>query len=206
LKEHTLPRWAEANAAALRGAWTLPGIDPDRTLVVGHSEGGIVAARVAAEEPNVTHVASLAGGGPTQLFDFAEMWGQPKPDDKPGDADKRVKAVYDEWAKIQADPESVKQFWLGHPYRRWASFLKSSTTEELLRSKAKVYLAHGTLDAAVPVKSFDVAVAELRAKGREVTAERVDGADHGFGTAADKGSPDGLRAQFDKLLDWFLPK
>jgi pimeloyl-ACP methyl ester carboxylesterase len=70
LKEHTLPRWAEANAAGLRSAWALPRIDATRTLVVGHSEGGLVAARLAAELTRVTHVASLAGGGPTQLFDF----------------------------------------------------------------------------------------------------------------------------------------
>jgi hypothetical protein len=68
LKEHTLSRWAEANVAALQAAWTLPGIDDSRTLAVGHSEGAIVVARVAAELPKVTHVASLAGGGPTQLF------------------------------------------------------------------------------------------------------------------------------------------
>src|SRR5262245_33525393 len=39
LKEHTLVRWAEANRAALRATWTLPGIDSTWTLVLGHSEG-----------------------------------------------------------------------------------------------------------------------------------------------------------------------
>lgn len=110
LKEHTLPRWAEANAAALRTAWTLRGIDKTRTLVIGHSEGGLVAARVAAEVSQVTHVASLAGGGPTQLFDLAEFQRQPRPDDGTGDADRRVEFVYTEWAKIQKDPESIKEF------------------------------------------------------------------------------------------------
>ena len=80
LKEHTLPRWAEANAAALKAAWTLPGVDAGRTLVIGHSEGAIVAARVAADLPGVTHVASLAGGGPTQLFSLAELASRPRPD------------------------------------------------------------------------------------------------------------------------------
>src|SRR5262249_54419891 len=118
LKEHTLARWAEANAAALRAAWTLPGIDATRTLVMGHSEGGIVAARVAAELPQITHVASLAGGGPTQLFDLAETRGQPRADDKLGDAERRVQEVYEEWAKVQKDAESISKFWMGHPYRR----------------------------------------------------------------------------------------
>ncbi|HMX28513.1 MAG TPA: hypothetical protein PKC13_23200, partial [Blastocatellia bacterium] len=73
LTEHTPDRWGEAIGASLKAAWQLPGIDAGKTLVVGHSEGGIMAARVAAENPQVTHVASLAGGGPTQLFDLVEI-------------------------------------------------------------------------------------------------------------------------------------
>ncbi|MFN0055736.1 MAG: dienelactone hydrolase family protein [Planctomycetales bacterium] len=203
--EHTLPRWAEANVAALRACWTLPGIDPDRTLVVGHSEGGIVAARIAALVPQVTHVASLSGGGPSQLFDLVELQRQPRPNDKPGDAEQRVQGVYDEWARIQADPDSITQSWLGHPYRRWSSFLKHGVTDELLRSQAKVYLAHGSLDAAVPVQAFDVVVAELRARGRNLTFERLEGADHGFHTAEmPPGSPEGLQSLFGRVLTWIL--
>jgi pimeloyl-ACP methyl ester carboxylesterase len=205
LKEHTLPRWAEANVAALRAVWTLPGIDRTRALVIGHSEGGIVAARVAAEVPDVTHVASLAGGGPNQLFSLAESRGQPRPDDKPGSAARRILAVYDEWAKVQEDPDSTTRFWLGHPHRRWSTFLKTSVTEELLRSKAKVFLAQGTLDTAVPPTGHDVLVAELKAKKRDVTAVRVEGADHGFRKQDDpKGSPEGMRMILGQALEWFL--
>src|SRR5262249_21910760 len=182
LSEHTLPRWAEANAAAVRAAWTLPGVDTSRTLVAGHSEGGIVAARVAAELPRVTHVASLAGGGPSQLFDLAETRARPQKGDQPGDAARRRQSVYDEWARIQKDPDSITQFWLGHPYRRWSSFLKHSVAEELVRSKARVYIAHGTLDPVIPVAAHDMLAAELRARGRDVTEERLEGGDHGFNT------------------------
>ncbi len=207
LKEHTLPRWAEANVAALRAVWTLPGIDASRALVMGHSEGGIVAARVATELPQVTHVASLAGGGPTQLFSLAESRGQPRPGDQPGDAARRRQAVYDEWAKIQADPDSISRFWLGHPYRRWSSFLKTSVAAELSRTKAQVFLAQGTLDAAVPVAGHDVLVAELRAQGRDLSAERIDGADHGFRKKDEaKNSTDGIHSLFARVLDWCLAK
>jgi dipeptidyl aminopeptidase/acylaminoacyl peptidase len=189
LKEHTLSRWAEANAAALRAAWTLPGIDDSRTLAVGHSEGGIVVARVAAELPKVTHVASLAGGGPTQLFSLAESFGQ---------------GVFAEWTKIQKDPDSTK-LWLGHPYRRWSSFCASSVAEELARSKAKVYLAQGTKDKNQPATGHDVLVAELRSKGRDVTAERLEGVDHSFGKPDDPpGPPAGMQALFGRVVDWFL--
>jgi dipeptidyl aminopeptidase/acylaminoacyl peptidase len=205
LKEHTLTRWGEANVAALRAAWTLPDIDRTRSLVVGHSEGGIVAARIAAELVDVTHVASLAGGGVTQLFDLAERAGQLQPNDKPGDAARRRQEVYEEWAKIRRDPDSTSRFWMGHPYRRWSSFLTHSVMSELSRTKARVFLAHGSLDTSSSVVAFDALVAELLARGRDVTFERVEGADHGFRLATDpQGYPAGMEKILAQALDWFL--
>jgi len=205
LREHTLPRWAEANMAALRAVWMLPDVDASRTLVVGHSEGGIVAARVAAELAGVTHAASLAGGGPTQLFDFVANASRVRPDDKPDDAGRRIQDLFNEWATIQKDPESISRFWLGHPYRRWSTFLGHSVLEELLRTKARIYVAHGTRDAVIPVAAHDMLVAELRAHGRDVTAERLEGADHGFQTEdMPTGPPVGMQALLGRVVDWFL--
>jgi dienelactone hydrolase len=115
-----------------------------------------------------------------------------------------VQDVFDAWAKIQQDPESIAQFWLGHPYRRWSSFLTHSVTEELLGSKARVYLAAGTRDAVIPVAAHDMLVAELRARGRNVTAERLEGADHGFQTEEMPRPPAGMQALLGRVLQWFL--
>ena len=194
LREHTLPRWSEAVTAAVRAALVLPTVNPSRCLVVGHSEGGIVAAKVAANEPKVTHVASLAGGGPTQLFDFLAM---------AKTATERAE-ILAEWTHVLADPDSLTKFWMGHPYRRWSSFLASSTLENLLISKAHIYLAHGTADQAVPVASFDVLHAELLAHRRPVAAERMEGADHGFDPVGDDRPSVGLRDVMSRVVDWYL--
>lgn len=205
LREHTLPRWAEANVAAIKAAWKLPEVNAARSLAMGHSEGGIVAARVTAELPGVTHVSSLAGGGPTQLFSLADMAGRPRPGDGPHDASQRIQKIYDDWAKIQADPDSTTRMWMAHPYRRWSTFLTHSVTAELLRSKAKIYLAQGTLDTASSVAGFDVLRAELVVRGRDVTAERIDGADHGFRPKdAPQGPPKEMEALLGRILEWFL--
>lgn len=200
LREHTLDRWAEANAAALRSVCKLENIDASRSLVMGHSEGGIVAAAVAAKLPEVTHVASLAGGGPTQLVDLVELRRQPSPEDKPGDVELRVQAAYEDLKKIQADPQSITEFWMGHPYRRWSTFLASSVVDELKKSKARIYLAQGSDDKAVWPKSYDFAVAELRAQGRDVTGDYVVGGDHGFQSST---NPNGLIDVIDRTLKWF---
>jgi pimeloyl-ACP methyl ester carboxylesterase len=197
LEEHTLPRWATANVAALQAVLARPDIDPKRVLAVGHSEGGIVAARVAAEVPSVTHVAPLSCAGVSQLYSLAELARRRAPDSQGATA---MQAVYDEWAKILAKPESIDDFWMGHPYRRWSTFLKASVIDELKRSKAKVYLAHGTADEADSVIGFDVMRAELLAGGRDVTAERIEGGDHGFGTKGQSGMPKVL----GNVVEWFL--
>ena len=111
-----------------------------------------------------------------------------------------AQVVYDEWAKILAKPDSIDDFWMGYPYRRWSTFLKSSVIDELKRGKAKVYLAHGTADEADSVIGFDVMRAELLAAGRHVTAERVEGGDHGFGVKGQSGTT----KVFGNVVEWFL--
>jgi uncharacterized protein (TIGR03067 family) len=207
-REHVLPRWVEAVHAALLAGQQLPDVDWSRTLVVGHSEGGIVAAHLAAAEPRVTHVAVLAGGGPTQLFDLATLAAQPRqPDEPPEAAARRVQQVYAGWDQVSADPDSADKLWMGHPYRRWSSFLKTSPLEGLLASRAAVFLAQGTADRAVSVASFDVLRAELTARGRDVTAERLEGCDHGFRKPDDPPtSYEGFNGVCGRAIDWFLTK
>src|SRR5262249_39647867 len=147
-------------------------------------EGGIVAARVAAEVPATTHVAPLSCAGVSQLFSLAELARRRALD---GQGDAAVQAVYYEVAKILGKPARIDDFWVGHQCRRWSTFLKSSVIDELKRGKAKVYLAHGTSDQADSVIGFDVMRAELLAAGRDVTAERVEGGDHGFGVKGKSG-------------------
>jgi len=197
LEEHTLPRWAIANVAALKAVLDRPDIDSNQVLVVGHSEGGIVAARVAAELPAVTHVAPLSCSGVTQLYSLMDLARQRAPD---GQREAAAQAVLVEWAKVQAKPDSIEDFWMGHPYRRWSTFLRSSVIEELKGSKARVYLAHGTADTADSIVGFDVMRAELLATGRDVTAERIEGGDHGFAV----NGRSGLAQVLGNVLEWFL--
>ena len=48
---------------------------------------------------------------------------------------------------------------------------------------------------------------ELLAKGKDVTAERVDGADHGFCKPGEEsGPPTGIQKVFSHVLTWFFAK
>ena len=193
--EHTLDRWSEAIAAAIRSAQTLPGIDDSSTLVVGASEGGMVAIRVSSILPNVTHAASLAGGGPNHMYVAAEFVRRRGLDPE--------QLVYDCWQDVQTDPQSTTKFCLDHPYRHWFGFYRTSLIEECLKSSAELYLVHGSADEQNFVGGFDMMRAELAAKGRSAVFERLEGAGHSMNLPS-QVSPEGLLAVFERLFTWFL--
>lgn len=204
-KEHTLDRWAEAVSAALRASLELPGIDRNRILLMGHSEGGLVACRVAADNAEVTHVATLAGGGVTQLYDLIALarrgvFAQGVSDDP----EKRVEFLTGEWKKVLAEPDAWDKDFLGHPYRRWSSFLASSPLEELSRFRGRIYIGQGVEDTAVDVSSADALYAQLLSRGKDVTYDRLPAVGHSFGPPGDR-TGEGWKAEMGRVLKWFLP-
>ena len=193
--EYTLDRWAATIADAIQAAQKLPGVDSSKTLVIGHSEGGIVAMRVSNVSPRVTHAASLSGGGPVYLFHMAEFMRS-----KGLDAEKEVYAC---WSGILKDPDSATKFCWGQTHRQWSSFMKTSVIAEALKSHAHLYFAHGTADTQQAIAGFDVLRAELAAKQRDAVFERIDGADHALDLPSQQ-VPEGLEAVFGRVEDWFL--
>jgi predicted esterase len=195
LVEHTLDRWTEAIVASIRAAQGLPGIDRSRTLVVGGSEGGVVAVHVSNVLASVTHAASIAGGGPNHLFVVADYV-------RRKNLDPEVE-VYGCWAEVLRHPDSATEFCWGQPYRLWSSLMETSLVQECLRSRAALYLVHGTADEQSPIAGFDMLRAELAAKGRAAVFDRIDGADHSL-TRRGESPGDGLMAAFGRILDWFV--
>jgi dienelactone hydrolase len=114
-----------------------------------------------------------------------------------------VEEVYRQAAEIAADPQSTTKTAWGHTFKRWSSFFKLSPVEELKKSTARVYLAYGTADESVPVESNDLARAELFAAGRDVTCERIVGADHGYRKPGEQGYTT-MDAVIGRVLEWFL--
>jgi len=205
LEEHTLHRWTMAIGTALEAALQLTrGVRLDKVLAIGHSEGGIVAAHLAAEFPRISHVAILSSSGPTQLFDLAEeARNLVSQGESIEERDRRVREVYETFAEIQADPDSILRFAWEHPFRRWSSFLATSTLDELLRSQAQVYIAHGSDDRTIPIAAFEVLRAELIRHGRKITAERFEGADHSF-YVKDYSVDPPMSEIFKRIIIWLM--
>ncbi len=202
-KEHTLSRWSEAVSASLKAGLKLPGMDRSRVLVVGHSEGGLVACYVAVRNRSVTHVATLAGGGPAQLYDLIALARKGVFSRGQSDPENSVDYLVSEWKKVLAEPESTDKLFLGHPYRRWSSFLSTSPMEELSKFKGQIYIGQGLEDTNVEPSSSDVLYAQLLARGKQVTYDRLSGLTHIFSTKDDLKNS-GWPIEMKRVLDWFL--
>ena len=153
---------------------------PKSILAVGHSEGADVAARLAADSDRVTHLAFLAGGGPSQLFDFMTLIRKSSATER--DKEAQIDQLWQDWAAIKADPSSIEKMYQGHAYRRWSSYLNWPPLKSLLKTEAKIFMAHGSQDDAVPIESADLCAVELELAGKTFEYLRLPDADHSLRT------------------------
>lgn len=196
VRQYTLENWSSTLARALKIASKFDGVDRTRTLVIGHSEGAIIGLRVSNLAPGITHVAALSGGGPAYLFHMSEFFRKKGLDPE--------KELYPCWADVLGDPSSTSRFCWGQTFRQWSSFMKTSVVVEALHSRSALYFGHGTRDDQNPISAFDVLRAELAARGRKAVFDRVESGDHGFDLPSQQ-PPEGFRAVFRRILDWFKP-
>lgn len=182
-----------------------PMVDASRVVLVGHSEGADVAAAAAAADARVTHVAFLSGGGAAQLFDFfilrrkmmAEAGASPEA------IERAIVELEKEIRDVLADPNSEQRFWMGHAYKRWSTFATQASADNLVKAKAKVFAAHGSEDASVPIESFDFLVLELLRQGRaDATIRRYAGVDHGFAKPGEPPTGEQFTRVLDQVLAW----
>ncbi len=202
-KHFSLNVWCETIQSCLKHFGETNRFDSKRVLLIGHSEGGVVVSRLAnLLQDKVSHVAVLAGEGPSQLFSLIELT-------RSGDLlaevssepEERVKYVLSEWKKIVANPKETSETFYGFTYLRWHSFLSTSPSEELENATAKVYIAQGLNDRAVSPASARMLYAHLLSKGKDVQIDLVKDADHSF--AKHQSDFEGWTAQLDKVSRWF---
>ena len=182
-------------------------IDTSKILVAGHSEGGIVASRVANLMTDmISHVAILAGEGPSQLYSlyrFAQdgTFFNTLEYNLPSDS-LRINYLMDVWYDILSNPTSTeKKFW-GFTYLRWSSMLRTSVIDELSNYNGNIFLLQGSADKTVHPESATIAYVALLSIGKKIRLEIIENADHSF-NLMDKPDEDGWKHAIELILSWF---
>lgn len=204
-REHSLEKWCEAIEATKKACIRSGLADSTHILVIGHSEEGLVACKIANDLGIlVTHVANLAGGGDSQLYDIISLARKGSFfKDVSDEPEQRVQYVLNEWNKIQADPASTDKFFFGFTYLRWSTFMKTSCLEQLENCRSKIFIAQGLKDENLDPLSADQLYAHLLSKNKSVHYDRLANADHSFNDITQPGF-NGWKAEMEKIVNWFL--
>lgn len=143
---------------------------PDRwknVVLVGASEGGALAARVARSRTDVTHLVVVGDGGWSMRDILASLVG-------PG-------AVDDAWRDIAGDPDSPDRMWMGHSHRYWFDVFDHAPLRDYLALDIPVLIGFGERDRSVPLASAQDVLRSARAAGkRNIGLVVYPGADHGL--------------------------
>lgn len=180
-------------------------VDASQVILLGHSEGADVAAAVQAVDSRVTHVAFLSGGGAAQFFDFYAQTRKrlAKENATAEEVEQQIAGLEHQIREILADPESETRMFAGHAFKRWSTFATVAAADNLAKGTAKLFLAHGTADEAVPIESFDYLVVELMNKRREnVTVKRFPACDHSYIPVGAEPSNDPFQNVIADVLKW----
>jgi pimeloyl-ACP methyl ester carboxylesterase len=112
-------------------------------VIFGVSEGGNIAAEVAARIPSITHLMLLGSGGMKGIDEF-RLWG------------KRNGVDFDHfYREVNKYPDSIERKGIGQTYKYWASVLPVDPMESLAALKIPVLAAIGENDEMTPPESVD---------------------------------------------------
>ena len=181
-KNYTLDKLIHRNNVGLSLVKT---INPAPLVgIIGVSEGGVIAATLAADAPEIRRLVMVASGGMSQRQELLSLANE-----------KQIDELQKKLAEVEVRPESVSDRVLGLPHRYWSSVLDLDPAPTLRRVSQPTLIIIGGADESVPVDSARLAH-ELMPRSELVV---IPGASHVFQTA------DGnQRKRVMALIDEFL--
>jgi predicted esterase len=126
---------------------TLP-VDISKIIVIGHSQGGQVAPKVAVINKKVTHCVMMNCNTLNHLYDFVmqERLAAFKGEQAFEETQKNIDSLYADYKRIFKEPNSKTKYFDEETYYRWASFSDETPLENMLKLKIPIYLVTGGKD------------------------------------------------------------
>lgn len=190
---------------AVRWLRARPGIDPSRVFLLGHSEGGLIAPMVAADDPQLAGIVVLAGPSRNGLdiVKFQQRYAI--------EQDTNYAAPARRDSALRAAAAAVEQ--LGRSDKWMGYFFSYDPIPAAKRVKVPVLIAHGGTDQQVTAEQAEQLGAAMRSGGNtNVTVTVFPGLNHLFLPDA-TGNPANYTSIKDghiganvmgPILDWLL--
>lgn len=141
-ERYSLEWRAEAASLIIDRAMELLPVDPSRILVIGHSQGGQVAPKVAVLNKKVTHVVMLNSNTLNHLYDFVlqERLASLRGEQSYVDGQTHIDSLLHEYKQFLEDPTNTKRTWNDETYLRWASFSDETPLDNMLKLDIPIYM------------------------------------------------------------------
>lgn len=179
----------------------------EKIVVIGHSEGSDVVAKLGTVNKKITHIGFWSGSGNTQYNDFALFIRQETAEKKIDENTslKKLDSLFAQIEDIERNPSAIDKFWLDNTYKRWHEFSEPAV-KNLLKINIPIFVAIGTKDQAVPVESSLIIKTEfIRHHKDNLTFRIYPNLDHGFETVPDNENEepkDMWMAIFTEFMEW----
>jgi len=170
-------------------------VDPNRIILVGHSEGSVIATIVAGRERSVAAIALLSAPAWTgrRIMEWQDAY----------------QLKYGEWSSFRPTQESRLEWLASERQRRESAdvwfpfFLDYDPLPAIRRVRVPILILHGDADVHVtPDQATEIAQAATDAGNARVTLQVLPGLSHSLGDPASSFPPPLSASVGAKLTDW----
>ena len=154
-------------------------------VLLGGSEGGVIAPFVASRNPEVKQLIIMGAGGMPQSKEF-EILIKRIPESRNYFFENGVSDLNELKAKLNEirNSSEMSNSWMGYSYKYWKSYIDTSFMEVIAGLSIPVLIVSGSEDEMMPVESVELVKSKLGDRGN-IRVEVIAGADHQF---RDKGN------------------
>ncbi len=173
-------------------------------VIIGHSEGSMVAPYVAAINSKVTHIVLLGYSATHGLLDFLINQRGELETNKISESEflENYDWLIGKFKDVYQHGDSLKELF-GHTYKRWNSYSFGVTLEDLMKVDVPIFLGIATSDHSAPAIGSDIVVAEfIKAGKNNLTWKNYIGFDHGFFRHENENIYNGQAEVLRDIFDW----
>ena len=156
--------------------------NPNKVVIIGHSEGADVVAKLGHTNKKITHIGFWAGGANTQYYDFALFIQKDVQSGKitQKEAVDSLEGLFNDIKNIESDPDNTEKQWLENSYHRWSHFSEPAI-DNLLKINKPLFVAVAGKDESVPIESsLLIPIEFIRHKKTNLTFKIYPDYDHSF--------------------------
>lgn len=161
-------------------------------IIFGVSEGGNIAAQLASEIPQTTHLVTVGSGGMVGIEEF-RAWGKSQ--------NINFDKIYQE---VKLEPDNIEKTALGNTYKYWSSVLSVNPMTSLKKLDIPMLAVIGERDEMTPIESVLFLRREFNRLGKDnLTVKIVPDSNHALKDSTSKNRR-GAILQF--ASEWWMGK